>query len=122
MIVRQRNINPKAREVRLTIALGSPDAKALLKDILQIFAGGGMTEDVGRRLPFDEVSMRLTLERSKFNLIEQPWNQQLCAWTWAQWVALGFLTPSSTEEGTFYPTSKAIALVKWAKPTPDEEN
>lgn len=119
MIVRKSNINPKAREVRLTMAFGSPDSKAWLKDILQVFAGG-MTEDEGRRLPFDEVSMRLTLERSKFNVIsEDRWLHQLSGWAWAQWVSLGYLTESGTKEGTYYPSRKALELVKWAKPTND---
>ncbi len=121
MIVRKSNINPKAREVRLTMAFGSPDAKAWLKDILQVF-GGGMTEHEGQRLPFDEVSMRQTLERSKFNVIEPKWAQQLSAWSWAQWIALGFMTASSTREGVYFLTERGLSLVKWAKPHSNDQD
>lgn len=123
MIARKADINPKRREVRLPFAFGSPDVKRWLKEYLQAFANGGWTIEQARRLPFEEVDTRQYLERSKFGLIDEAkWSVQLSAWVWAQWIAQGYLMESSSKEGVFYASSKALSLVKWSEPSPDEDD
>lgn len=123
MIARKADINPKRREVRLPFAFGSPDVKRWLKEYLQAFADGGWTIVQARRLPFEEVDMRQYLERNKFSLIDEArWSAQLSAWAWSQWFAQGYLVESGTKEDTFYPTDKALSLVKWRAPSPDDED
>ena len=122
MIARKADINPKRREVRLPFSFGSPDIKRWLKEYLQAFADGGWTIGQARRLPFEEVDMRQYLERNKFSLIDEAkWSAQLSGWTWAQWIAQGYLTESGSKEGVFYASSKALSLVKWREPSPDDE-
>ena len=123
MIARKADINPKRREVRLPFSFGTPDVRRWLRDYLQVFANGGWTIGQARRLPFEEVDMRQYLERNKFSLIDEArWSAQLSGWTWAQWFAQGYLVESGTKKDTFYPTDKALSLVKWREPSPDEDN
>ena len=123
MIARKADINPKRREVRLPFSFGSPDIKRWLKEYLQAFADGGWTIGQARRLPFEEVDMRQYLQRGKFCLIDEPkWSAQLSGWAWAQWVAMGYLVQSGTKEDTFFLTSKALDLVRWKAPSPDDED
>lgn len=123
MIARKADINPKRREVRLPFSFGAPDVKRWLRDYLQVFANGGWTIGQARRLPFEEVDMRQYLERNKFSLIDEArWSAQLSAWVWAQWVSQGYLTESSTKEDTFFLAAKALDLVKWKVPSPDDED
>lgn len=123
MIARKADINPKRREVRLPFSFGAPDVKRWLKEYLQAFADGGWTIEQARRLAFEEVDTRQYLERSKFGLIDEAkWSAQLSGWTWAQWIAQGYLTESGSNEGVFYASSKAVFLVKWRAPSPDDED
>lgn len=119
MICRQRNINKKATEVRLSLAFGTPDVKAWLKEDLQLLASI-LTQEKARHVPFTEPDTRLALERHRFVLLGAKWAQQLSGWVWAQWVSQGYLTESGTKEGVFYASSKALSLVKWREPSPDE--
>lgn len=119
MICRQRNINKKATEVRLSLAFGAPDLKAWLKEDLQLLASI-LTQEQARHVPLTEPDTRLALERHRFALLGAKWAQQLSAWTWAQWVAMGYLVESGSKEGVFYASSKALSLVKWSEPSPDE--
>ena len=121
MIVRQRNINKKATEVRLVLAFGSPDVRAWLKEDLQLLATA-LTIEQARHVPLTEPDTRLALERHRFALLGAKWAQQLSAWTWAQWVTQGYLVESGSKEGVFYASGKALSLVKWKAPLPDDED
>lgn len=121
MICRQRNINTKATEVRLVLAFGSPDVKAWLKEDLQLLASI-LTQEQARHVPFTEPDTRQALERHRFALLGAKWAQQLSGWMWAQWVAMGYLVESGSNEGVFYASSKALSLVKWRAPSPDDED
>lgn len=121
MIVRQRNINKKATEVRLSLAFGTPDIKAWLKEDLQLLASI-LTQEQARHVPLTEPDTRQALERHRFALLGAKWAQQLSGWVWAQWVAQGYLVESGTKEDTFFLTSKAIDLVRWKAPSPDDED
>lgn len=121
MICRQRNINKKATEVRLSLAFGAPDVKAWLKEDLQLLASN-LTQEQARHVPFTEPDTRQALERHRFALLGAKWAQQLSGWTWAQWIAQGYLTESSSKEGVFFLTAKALDLVKWKAPLPDDED
>jgi len=121
MIVRQRNINKKATEVRLSLAFGTPDIKAWLKEDLQLLASI-LTQEQARHVPLTEPDTRQALERHRFALLGTKWAQQLSGWVWAQWVLQGYLTESSSKEGVFYASNKALSLVKWSEPSPDEDD
>lgn len=121
MIVRQRNINKKATEVRLSLAFGSPDVKAWIKEDLQLLASI-LTQEQARHVQYTEPDTRLALERHRFALLGAKWAQQLSAWAWAQWILQGYLTESSSKEGVFYASNKALSLVKWSEPSPDEDD
>lgn len=121
MIVRQRNINKKATEVRLALAFGAPDLKAWLKEDLQLLASI-LTQEQARHVPYTEPDTRLALERHRFALLGAKWAQQLSGWAWSQWVVQGYLVESGTKEDTFFLTSKALDLVKWKAPSPDDED
>lgn len=121
MICRQRNINKKATEVRLALAFGSPDVRAWFKEDLQLLASI-LTIEQARHVPFTEPDTRLALERHRFALLGAKWAQQLSAWVWAQWIAQGYLTESSSKEGVFYASNKALSMVKWREPSPDEDD
>lgn len=121
MIVRQRNINKKATEVRLALAFGAPDVKAWLKEDLQLLASI-LTIEQARHVPLTEPDTRQALERHRFALLGAKWAQQLSGWVWVQWVSQGYLTESSSKEGVFYASGKALSLVKWREPSPDEDD
>lgn len=121
MICRQRNINVKATEVRLSLAFGGPDVRAWLKEDLQLLATA-LTIEQARHVPYTEPDTRLALERHRFALLGAKWAQQLSGWVWAQWVAQGYLVESGTKEDTFFLTAKALDLVKWREPSPDDED
>lgn len=121
MIVRQRNINKKATEVRLGLAFGGPDVRAWLKEDLQLLASI-LTIEQARHVPLTEPDTRQALERHRFALLGAKWAQQLSGWVWSQWVAMGYLVESSTKEDTFFLTGKALDLVKWKAPLPDDED
>lgn len=121
MICRQRNINKKATEVRLSLAFGTPDVKAWLKEDLQLLASI-LTQEQARHVPLTEPDTRLALERHRFALLGTKWAQQLSGWVWAQWVSQGYLTESGTKEDTFFLSGKALSLVKWREPSPDEDD
>ena len=121
MICRQRSINKKATEVRLVLAFGTPDVRAWLKEDLQLLSTA-LTIGQARHVPFTEPDTRLALERHRFALLGAKWAQQLGGWVWAQWIAQGYLTESSSKEGVFYASNKALSLVKWREPSPDEDN
>lgn len=121
MICRQRNINKKATEVRLGLAFGGPDVRAWLKEDLQLLASI-LTIGQARHVPFTEPDTRQALERHRFALLGAKWAQQLSGWVWAQWVSQGYLTESSSKEGVFYASGKALSLVKWREPSPDEDD
>lgn len=121
MICRQRNINKKATEVRLALAFGSPDMRTWFKEDLQLLASI-LTIEQARHVPFTEPDTRLALERHRFALLGAKWAQQLSGWVWAQWIAQGYLTESGSKEGVFYASSKALSLVKWREPSPDEDD
>ena len=119
MICRNRDINNKAKEVKLSVCLGAPDVKDWLKGYLQIFAGAWSAEQA-RGLEFYEVDLRQYLERNLLVLFGEKWSQQLSAWAWAQMVGHGFLIASSTREGVYFLTSKGLNLAKWAKRAPED--
>lgn len=121
MICRQRNINKKATEVRLVLAFGGPDVRAWLKEDLQLLASI-LTIERARHVPYTEPDTRLAIERHRFALLGAKWAQQLSGWVWAQWVAQGYLVESGTKEDTFFLTAKALDLVKWKVPSPDDED
>lgn len=121
MICRQRNINKKATEVRLALAFGTPDVRAWLKVDLQLLASI-LTQEQARHVPFTEPDTRQALERHRFALLGAKWAQQLSGWVWAQWVAMGYLVESGSKEGVFFASSKALSLVKWREPSPDDED
>lgn len=121
MIVRQRNINKKATEVRLVLAFGGPDVRAWLKEDLQLLASI-LTIEQARHVPLTEPDTRQALERHRFALLGAKWAQQLSGWVWAQLVAMGYLVESGSKEGVFYASSKALSLVKWREPSPDDED
>ena len=121
MICRQRNINKKATEVRLSLAFGTPDIKAWLKEDLQLLASI-LTQEQARHVPLTEPDTRQALERHRFALLGAKWAQQLSGWVWSQWVAMGYLVESGSKEGVFYASSKALDLVKWREPSPDDED
>lgn len=121
MICRQRNINKKATEVRLGLAFGGPDVRAWLKEDLQLLASI-LTIEQARHVPLTEPDTRQALERHRFTLLGAKWAQQLSGWVWAQWVLQGYLTESGSKEGTFFLTGKALSLVKWSEPSPDEDD
>ena len=119
MIVRQRNINTKATEVRLILAFGGPDVPAWLKEDLQLLASI-LTIEQARHVPLTEPDTRQALERHRFALLGAKWAQQLSGWVWSQWVAMGYLVESGSKEGVFFASSKALSLAKWRAPSPDE--
>lgn len=118
MICRNRDINNKAKEVKLAVCLGAPDVKDWLKGYLQIFAGAWSAEQA-RGLEFYEVDLRRYLEGNLLVVFEEKWSQQLSGWAWSQMVGLGYLVASGTREGVYFLTTKGLNLAKWAKPTPD---
>lgn len=121
MIARKADINPKRREVRLVLAFGSPDMRAWLKEDLQLLASI-LTQEQARHVPYTEPDTRQALERHRFALLGAKWAQQLSGWVWAQWVTQGYLVESGSKEGVFYASSKALDLVKWRAPSPDDED
>ena len=121
MIVRQRNINKKATEVRLVLAFGSPDVRAWLKEDLQLLSTA-LTIEQARHVPYTEPDTRQALECHRFALLGAKWAQQLSVWVWSQWVVQGYLVESGTKEDTFFLTAKALDLVKWKVPSPDDED
>ena len=134
MILRNRNINTTADEVRLHVAYGGPDVRRFARILVRLFGGisssphGVFVEDSPRKVSaddeleaiyylrhnkFSEEDVRYSLERHPliFQNYETKWREQLSRWAFVQLLKLGYLTPTATDENVFQFSRSALRLV-----------
>lgn len=120
MIVRNRKINPSAKEIMLSVSFTSADIRRWMEDYASVICRRTMGEsledlkDECRRWRETEEGLRFFFEHrpSIFLNYEAPYRQQLSAWAWMQAVLLGYLTPSAAKPDEFFFTDKFFVLVK----------
>ncbi len=120
MIIRNRKINPNAKEVMLSVSFTSADVRRWLEEYANLRCRRIFDETLeeviedARHKRETEESMRFFFEHqpSVFRNYEAPYRQQLSAWAWAQIVSLGYLTQSATKPEEFLFTDKFLNLVK----------
>ena len=119
MIVRNRKINPSAKEIMLSVSFTSADIRRWLEYyaslICQPFCGQKKEEAIEetRSRRETEEALRYWFEHDPFVFknYEAPYRQQLSAWAWMQSVKLGYLTPSATKPEEYLYTDKFFKLV-----------
>lgn len=111
MITRRNRINYRAKEVSLAVAFGQADVKRWLKDFLNSFTFDDL--ESFQSLDFREQDLRYYAEHDPFvfGSFEQPWRSHLSAWLWTQWQDASYFTASATQEGIYFFSPKALALV-----------
>ena len=120
MIIRNRKINPSAKEIMLSVSFTSADIRRWLEYyaslICQPFCGQKQEEAIEEKRSWRETeeALRYWFEHDPFVFknYEAPYRQQLSAWAWMQSVKLGYLTPSATKPEEYMFTDKFFFLVK----------
>ena len=120
MIIRNRKINPNAKEIMLSVSFTSADIRRWMEELANLMCMYLGDEEKRQeaienaRKRDTEEGMRYFFEHqpSIFKNYESPYRQQLSAWAWAQSVKLGYLTPSATKPEEYLFTDKFFSLVK----------
>ena len=111
MIIRRNKLNIKAKDVSFMMSFGPADVRRFLKD----FFCSCSTDDVEffRGLSFAEGDLRYWMEHDAFVFaaFESPWREQLSAWLWRQWLDAGYFVQSASQDGVYFFSEKALALV-----------
>ena len=119
MIIRNRKINPSAKEIMLSVSFTSADVRRWMEDYANIICrrvcNQTIDEAIGEARNWRETedSLRHFFEHRPniFLNYEAPYRQQLSAWAWMQSVKLGYLTPSATKPEEYLYTDKFFKLV-----------
>ena len=120
MIIRNRKINPSAKEIMLSVSFTSADVRRWLEYYASLLCRPicGQTQEEAieerRSMRETEDALRYWFEHcpSVFLNYEAPYRQQLSAWAWMQSVDLGYLTQSATQPEQYLYTDKFFSLVK----------
>lgn len=99
MVLRDKKINFKSDEVKLSCSFSIVDVKALL----QVYASIG-DEEFARNYQEDEKSVRYWLEHDGRAFLSWPqkWREQLSGWCFAVAVRNKLLRPTATDENKYY--------------------
>lgn len=112
MIIRRNKLNIKAKDVSFMMSFGPADVRRFLKD----FFCSCSTDDVEffRGLSLKESDLRYWMEHDPFAfaVFETPWREQLSGWLWNQWLAAGYFVKSASQDGVYFFSEKALALVE----------
>lgn len=120
MIIRNRKINPSAKEVMLSMCFTSADIRRWLEYYASLIC---LTVcSLKKEEEIDEIRSRRETEYALrywfehdpfvFKNYEAPYRQQLSAWAWMQSVKLGYLTQSAAKPDEYLYTDKFLKLVK----------
>lgn len=119
MIIRNRKINPSAKEIMLSVSFTSADIRRWLEYYASLICSpicGQKQEEAieeTRSRRETEEALRYWFEHDPFVFknYEAPYRQQLSAWAWMQSIKLGYLTPSATKPDEYLYTDKFFKLV-----------
>ena len=98
MVLRDRKINCKSDNVKLSLSFGVADCRAYLK----MFAD--MVGDVAKDLPCSEQDVRHWLEHDGRAFLSWPykWRKELSAWCFATALRNGFLEPTAADKNRYF--------------------
>ena len=119
MIIRNRKINPSAKEIMLSVSFTSADVRRWMEDYANIICRRvcdqtreeAIEETRSRRET--EQALRYWLEHcpSVFLNYEAPYREQLSAWGFTQAVTLGYLVQSAARPDEYLLSDKFFSLI-----------
>lgn len=115
MIVREKKINPRNREVQLLFSLAEADQKHYLRLAMASYSHAGATRKMVSAAAFTESGIRQWAESDPkvFGNFKIQHARSMSAWLWYWSVQDGYFVESATAPGEFFPTDKLLDLAKW---------
>ena len=100
MVLRERKINNKSDDVKLSLSFGVPDCRAFMKIYADLLGDVQITKDC----PSSENDVRYWLEHDgrAFVCFPYKWRQQLSGWCFATAVRNKLLIPTAADENRYY--------------------
>ena len=100
MVLRERKINYKSDDVKLSISFGVPDCRAFIKMYAEMCGDVLITKDY----PCSEFDIRYWLEHDGRAFLSLPvkWRKELSAWCFATAVRHQLIIPTAASENRYY--------------------